>query len=204
MSASTEAWSAHTAPLSTTDLRQRADRRTEDSAGGEPDAEVADRSPWVGRSLWAPMSFAADGGHTGVSSPTTQEDVVSKTATRISKVGTVVVPVSDQDRSIEFYVETLGFEKRTDVPFGEGYRWVEVAPAGAETTIAIVPPPPGNPTGDVQTGIGLNTDDIDAVHAELKQRGVDVDAEVSRMGDPVPPLFWFRDPDGNTLMVVEV
>jgi catechol 2,3-dioxygenase-like lactoylglutathione lyase family enzyme len=150
------------------------------------------------------MSFAADGGHTGVPSPTTQEDAVSKTATRISKVGTVVVPVSDQDRSIAFYVETLGLEKRTDVPFGDGYRWVEVAPAGAETTIAIVPPPPGNPTGDVQTGIGLNTDDIDAVHADPKQRGVDVDAEVSRMGDPVPPLFWFRDPDGNTLMVVEV
>jgi predicted enzyme related to lactoylglutathione lyase len=56
----------------------------------------------------------------------------------------------------------------------------------------------------VQTGIGLNTDDIDAVHTELKERGVDVDAEVSRMGDPVPPLFWLRDPDGNTLMVVEV
>jgi catechol 2,3-dioxygenase-like lactoylglutathione lyase family enzyme len=49
----------------------------------------------------------------------------------------------------------------------------------------------------------LNTDDIDAVHADLKARGVDVDDEVSRMGDPVPPLFWFRDPDGNTLMVVE-
>ena len=129
---------------------------------------------------------------------------MSKTTTRISKVGTVVVPVSDQERSIEFYVDTLGFEKRTDVPFGNGYRWVEVAPAGAETTIAIVPPPPGNPTGDVQTGIGLNTDDIDAVHADLKERGVDVDAEISRMGDPVPPLFWFRDPDGNTLMVVEV
>jgi catechol 2,3-dioxygenase-like lactoylglutathione lyase family enzyme len=139
-----------------------------------------------------------------VSSATTQEEVVSKTATRISKVGTVVVPVSDQERSIEFYVGTLGFEKRTDIPFGEGYRWVEVAPPGADTTIAIVPPPPGNPTGDVQTGIGLNTDDIDAVHADLKARGVDVDAEVSRMGDPVPPLFWFRDPDGNTLMVVEV
>ena len=124
---------------------------------------------------------------------------MSKTATRISKVGTVCVPVSDQERAIEFYVETLGFEKRTDVPFGNGYRWVEVAPAGADTTIAIVPPPPGNPTGNVQTGIGLNTDDIDAVHADLKARGVDVDAEISRMGDPVPPLFWFRDPDGNTL-----
>jgi catechol 2,3-dioxygenase-like lactoylglutathione lyase family enzyme len=135
--------------------------------------------------------------------PTPQEDLVSTTTTRISKIGTVVVPVTDQDRAIEFYVETLGFEKRTDVPFGEGYRWVEVAPAGAVTTIAIVPPPPGNPAGNTDTGIGLNTDDIDADHAELKARGVDVDAEVSRMGDPVPPLFWFRDPDGNRLMIVE-
>jgi catechol 2,3-dioxygenase-like lactoylglutathione lyase family enzyme len=139
-----------------------------------------------------------------VSSAITQEEAVSKTATRISKVGTICVPVSDQERAIEFYVETLGLEKRTDVPFGNGYRWVEVGPAGADTTIAIVPPPPGNPTGNVQTGICLNTDDVDAVHADLGSRGVDVDAEVSRMGDPVPPMFWFRDPDGNTLMVVQV
>jgi catechol 2,3-dioxygenase-like lactoylglutathione lyase family enzyme len=127
---------------------------------------------------------------------------VTMTKTRIGKIATVVIPVSDQERSIEFYVDTLGFEKRIDVPFGNGYRWVEVAPAGAETTIAIVPPPPGKPTGNVETGIGLHTDDIDADHVDLKARGVDVDAEVSRMGDPVPPLFWFRDPDGNTLMVV--
>jgi catechol 2,3-dioxygenase-like lactoylglutathione lyase family enzyme len=132
-----------------------------------------------------------------------QEAVVSTTKTAIAKIGVVVIPVSDQDRAIEFYVEKLGFEKRADVPFGNGYRWVEVGPAGAETTIAIVPPPPGKPTGNVETGIGLNTDDIDALHAELGERGVDVDAEVSRMGDPVPPLFWLRDPDGNTLMVVE-
>jgi catechol 2,3-dioxygenase-like lactoylglutathione lyase family enzyme len=132
-----------------------------------------------------------------------QEDLVSKTATRISKVGTVVVPVSDQERAIEFYVERLGFEKRADVPFGNGYRWVEVAPADAVTTIAIVPPPPGKPTGGVETGIGLHTDDIEADHADLKARGVDVDPEVSRMGDPVPPLFWLRDPDANTLMVIE-
>ena len=128
---------------------------------------------------------------------------MSKTTTRISQVGTVVVPVGDQDRAIEFYVEKLGFEKRSDVPFGNGYRWVEVAPPGAVTTIALAPPPEGKPAGNRETGIGLNTDDIDALHAELKERGVDVDAEVSRMGDPVPPLFWLRDPEGNTLMVAE-
>jgi catechol 2,3-dioxygenase-like lactoylglutathione lyase family enzyme len=128
---------------------------------------------------------------------------VSKTKTRLSQIGTVVIPVSDQDRAIEFYVETLGFEKRADVPFGDGYRWVEVAPADAATTIAIVPPPPGKPTGNVETGIALHTDDVDGAHADLAAAGTDVDPEVSRMGDPIPPMFWFRDPDGNTLMIVE-
>src|SRR3954466_5052506 len=129
---------------------------------------------------------------------------MSTTKTTISKLGVVCVPVSDQDRAIAFYTETLGLEKRTDVPFGNGYRWVEVAPPGAVTTIAIVPPPPGNPTGGMQTGITLQTDDIDAVHADLKAPGVGVDGEVSRMGDPVPPLLWFRDPDANVLMIVDV
>jgi len=149
------------------------------------------------------MSF---GGRAGLClrDPNPQEDVLStNTVTRISKVGVVCVPCSDQDRAVAFYVDTLGFEKRADVPFGNGYRWVEVAPAGADTTIAVVPPPPGKPTGGAETGIGLWTDDIDADHAELKARGVDVDAEVSRMGGPVPPIFWLRDPDGNSLMVVE-
>jgi catechol 2,3-dioxygenase-like lactoylglutathione lyase family enzyme len=128
---------------------------------------------------------------------------VPTTKTRIDKVGVVVVPVSDQERALEFYVDKLGLEKRADVPFGDGHRWIEVGPEGAETTIAIVPPPPGKPVGNVETGVGFHTHEIDALHSELKERGVDVDAEISRMGDPVPPLFWLRDPDGNTLMVVE-
>ena len=127
---------------------------------------------------------------------------MTSTKTRVNKINTVVVPVSDQDAAISFYVEKLGFEKRTDIPFGNGYRWVEVGPADAETTIALAPPPEGKPTGNRETGIGLQTDDIDAYHSELKAAGVDVDAEVSRMGDPVPPLFWLRDPEGNSLMVV--
>ena len=129
---------------------------------------------------------------------------MTSTKTAAEKVATVVIPVSDQDAMIDFYVDKLGLTKRVDVPFGNGYRWVEVAPEGVETTIAIVPPPPGKPSGNVETGIGLNTRDIDALYAELKDAGVDVDDEVSRMGDPVPPLFWFRDPDNNSLMVVEI
>jgi catechol 2,3-dioxygenase-like lactoylglutathione lyase family enzyme len=127
---------------------------------------------------------------------------VSTTASRIQQINLVMIPSSDQDRSIEFY-EKLGFEKRTDIPFGGSYRWVEVYPPGGTTGIALAPPREGDPVG-VQTGISLTTDDIDATHAQLQSHGVDVDAAVSRMGDPVPPMFWFRDPDGNTLLIVEV
>ncbi|TMM17768.1 MAG: glyoxalase, partial [Actinobacteria bacterium] len=80
--------------------------------------------------------------------------------TRVNKINTVVIPVSNQDAAIDFYVEKLGFEKRIDVPFGNGYRWVEVAPGDADTTIALAPPPQGKPTGNRETGIGLQTDDI--------------------------------------------
>ena len=129
----------------------------------------------------------------------------TSTAT-VTTLAAVIIPVEDQDRLIDFYTETLGLEKRTDVPFGEGVegRWVEVAPSGAETPIALCPPGPDLEAGGKDTGISLRTDDIDAYHARLKARGVDVDPEVSRMGEPVPPLFWFRDPEGNTLMVVEI
>jgi predicted enzyme related to lactoylglutathione lyase len=126
---------------------------------------------------------------------------MSTTATGIGTISLVIIPSTDQDKAIEFY-ESLGFEKRTDVPFGGEYRWVEVYPPVGTTGIALAPPRPGDATG-VQTGISLSTQDIDSTHSHMKESGVDVDAEVSRMGDPVPPMFWFRDPDGNTLMVVE-
>ena len=69
------------------------------------------------------------------------------TGTRITQVGTVMIPVEDQDRAIAFYLDKLGFEKLADTPFGRGDRWVEVAPPGASTTIALVTPREGNPRG---------------------------------------------------------
>jgi catechol 2,3-dioxygenase-like lactoylglutathione lyase family enzyme len=115
--------------------------------------------------------------------------------TRITRVGTVIVPVSDQDRALEFYVGTLGFEKRLDGAFGDGGRWIEVAPPGAATSLALVP-------GDA-IEVSLATEDADADHAHLHERGVDADAEVMRMGDYVPPMFTFRDPDGNRFRMVQ-
>jgi catechol 2,3-dioxygenase-like lactoylglutathione lyase family enzyme len=130
---------------------------------------------------------------------------MSKLATKlhVTQVGRVVVPVSDTDRALEFYVGTLGFEKVVDVPMGDAGRWVEVAIPGAPTTIALAPPPQGQTAGGSQTGICLDTSDVDADHAALKAAGADVDEEVSRYGDPVPPMFWLRDPDANSLIVVQ-
>ena len=121
----------------------------------------------------------------------------------ISQVGRVCVTVADTDRAIDFYVGTLGFEKVVDVPMGDAGRWVEVAVSGAPTTIALAPPPEGQDAGGSQTGICLDTSDVDADHAALKAAGADVDEEVTRWGGPVPPMFWLPDPDGNSLIVVE-
>ena len=126
-----------------------------------------------------------------------------QTKLNIHTVGRLCVTVADTDRAIDFYVDTLGFTKVVDVPMGPGMRWVEVALPDKETTIALAPPPEGQEAGGGQTGICLDTSDVDADHAALKAAGVDVDDEVSRWGDPVPPMFWLRDPDGNSLIVVQ-
>ena len=121
----------------------------------------------------------------------------------ISKIGRVCVTVADTDRALDFYTGKLGFEKVVDVPMGPDMRWVEVAVSGSETTIALAPPPAGQEAGGSETGIILDTSDVDAAHTALQEAGVDVDAEVTRYGDPVPPMFWLRDPDGNSLIIVE-
>jgi len=135
----------------------------------------------------------------------------------IHDVATVFVPVADQERALKFYIEKLGFEKRADFSYGEGKRWIEVAPRGAANAIALVPPSEGKaPRGD-ETRCAFSTDDIDSDHARLRARGVEVDPEVARRGkrrpglfsveatikDPVTPQFFFRDSEGNRFLIVE-
>ncbi|HJP65724.1 MAG TPA: VOC family protein [Actinomycetota bacterium] len=120
--------------------------------------------------------------------------------TNITMVATVGIPVSDQERAVEFYRDTLGFEVRMDVPFGEGMRWIEVAPVGSGATVALMPP--GEIKPGVDSGIRLSTSNAEADHATMVERGVDA-GEVLHFGEGVPPMFTFKDPDGNTLYVVE-
>jgi lactoylglutathione lyase len=120
--------------------------------------------------------------------------------TRISDVRTIGVPVRDQERALEFYTTVLGFETRMNVSTPGGSRWIEVAPPGAHTSIALVPEHDGVPAG-VETGIRLTTADAEADRVTLLASGVDADELLRWPG--VPPMFAFRDQDGNGLELVQ-
>lgn len=134
----------------------------------------------------------------------------------VTAVGTVFVPVDDQERAVAFYLD-LGFEKRVDFIYGGRHRWVEVAPAGSGIALALVPPSEGSAGDRDVTRCALVSDDVEATRAALGARGVDVDAQVARTGapraglvspavsvdNPVPAQFFFRDPDGNRFLVVQ-
>jgi len=119
---------------------------------------------------------------------------------RITNIRAVGVPVTDQDRALEFFVDTLGFEKRLDVPMpGTPVRWIEVAPSASAVTIALV----GHielPTG-VETGIRFVTSDAEGDHRALLAQGVEADEILRWPG--VPAMFAFRDLDGNGYELVE-
>jgi lactoylglutathione lyase len=119
---------------------------------------------------------------------------------KITGVHAIGIPVSDQDRALDFYVGTLGFEKRMDADMGGGRRWIEVAPPGAAITVALVRAHDGLPAG-VETGIRFLATDAEAVHAGLRASGVEVDEVLRWPG--VPAMFAFRDGDGNGMEIVE-
>jgi len=131
--------------------------------------------------------------------------------TNISRVGTVVVAVSDQDRALGFYTDVLGCSTVNDFTYETGERWLEVQPAGGGSNLCLVLARPERPTG-VETGIVLLSTDVAGDLAALQAAGVDCDAEplpegpvVWWSGAPlagVPPQFRLRDPDGNSLLVV--
>ena len=112
----------------------------------------------------------------------------------LTHIQIVSVPVLDQDRAKAFYVNTLGFELRSDAPFGEGQRWVEVAPKGAQTALCLVNWFPSMPAGSLK-GPVLATDDVEAAYRELSARGV-------QFPGPLQDAPWgrwasFDDSEGN-------
>ena len=120
--------------------------------------------------------------------------------TTLTNIGVAMFTVADVDAAIAWYTETLGFELRADVRFGEQgeNRWVEVAPAGSTARLALNPPMGNQPGGG---GIGVETPDVRAEHERLAGLGVELDPLMETPGAPL--LFMVRDPDGNHVAVVE-
>lgn len=123
--------------------------------------------------------------------------------TTINSIATAMFSVSDQDAAIAFYTQKLGWELRSEVSFGDGSdagRWVEVAPPGSSTVLALNPPMQGEPGGG---SIGVETPDVDGEHARLSGiEGVQVGEFMGGEG-PVPKMFAINDPDGNWIWVVQ-
>jgi len=121
-----------------------------------------------------------------------------------SHIYSTTIVVSDQDAALDFYVNTLGFEKSMDVPMGPEMRFVTVVPPGATTHLALGLPSWFEEDSNLRknTGISLVTPDIDATYATLVERGVTFKEPVSTMPWGAKAT-WFYDPDGNEFFLVE-
>ncbi|MEV0732192.1 VOC family protein [Polymorphospora sp. NPDC050346] len=116
----------------------------------------------------------------------------------VSHISLLSLPVTDQDRARDFYVDVLGFDLRRDNPMGPDQRWVEVAPQGAQTSITLVTWFPTMPAGSVK-GLVLETDDLDGDVATLTGRGLRLDGGIQEQ--PWGRFVTFDDPDGNTIVL---
>ncbi len=121
------------------------------------------------------------------------------------RIYATTILVSDQNRAIDFYVNHLGFEKRDDSPFGNGGRWVVVAPIGAESGFALLRPEDADrpdTAGGGFTGISLVTPNVQATYVELSGRGVRFDGppQESASGALAATIY---DLDGNSFFLTE-
>jgi lactoylglutathione lyase len=135
--------------------------------------------------------------------------------TTITDIGTVGIPVSDQDKALEFFTGTLGFEKRLDLRADAGFRWVTVAAPGAAVSVALIctagktgtagkPGNAGKTGGDAvgqDTGIRFLVPDAETEHTAMRERGIEVGDLLRWPG--VPPMYEFKDLDGNRFEIVE-
>lgn len=112
-------------------------------------------------------------------------------------VGIVSVPVSDQERSSQFYQQALGYQINKDTPWGGGQRWLELAPPEGGTAVTLVTWFEAMPPGSLQ-GLVLYSDNLLDLYVHLSKQGADV--------SPIQEQFYgqfmnLRDPDGNGLVI---
>jgi catechol 2,3-dioxygenase-like lactoylglutathione lyase family enzyme len=115
----------------------------------------------------------------------------------ITHIQLASVPVTDQDRSLAFYVDTLGFELLRDDPMGPEQRWVQVGPKDGVTSLTLVTWFPTMPAGSLK-GLVLQSEDVDGDCDRLRQAGLAVDGPTDA---PWGRFATFDDPDGNGIVL---
>lgn len=118
----------------------------------------------------------------------------------ITNVKVLSLPVADQDRSISFYVDVLGFELLNDTPMGPSMRWVQVAPKGATTSITLVTWFPSMSPGTLK-GLVLESDALESDVATFQSKGVVIEGGIQEQ--PWGRFVTFDDPDGNGIVLQE-
>jgi lactoylglutathione lyase len=117
----------------------------------------------------------------------------------ISHVAKVGVNVRDQQRALEFFTQTLGFDLITDAPMGEKARWIEVRPPGAQTSLALwTPPGLENRIGSFSS-IVFQAADVHGAYGRLLDKGVTFTQTPT--SQPGGTMGLFLDPDGNSFVL---
>jgi predicted enzyme related to lactoylglutathione lyase len=117
----------------------------------------------------------------------------------ISYVKFLGVCVSNQDRAIEFYTKKLGFKLKTDAPFENGQRWIELEIPGAQTQIVLFTPKGQEDRIGAFVNTSLACDDLDKTYEEYQSRGVEFTTPPTKQ--PWGSFAMFKDPDGNTFVL---
>lgn len=117
----------------------------------------------------------------------------------ITHVKLVSIPVKDQVKAFDFYTQKLGFEVKTDVPMGNGKRWIKLLPPGSTTSVVLFTTEGQEDRVGTFSNVVFATDDVEKSYQELKSRGVEFSEEPKK--EPWGTYTKFKDPDGNEFVL---
>jgi catechol 2,3-dioxygenase-like lactoylglutathione lyase family enzyme len=109
------------------------------------------------------------------------------------------IPVTDQDRALEFYTKKLGLRVISDRPFNSRQRWIELGIPRAETRLVLFTAPGQDSLMGGLMNVTFSADDVEATARELKTRGVEFVQEPKKADWGTTAIF--KDPDGNQFVL---
>ena len=117
----------------------------------------------------------------------------------IKKIATQAVYVTDQNKALEFWTQKLGFELRKNEDMGIGFKWIEVAPKGAETSVVLYPRKIMQDWHERKSSIVFLCEDIEDFYMQMKSLGIRFKQELNEM--PWGKFAVFLDDDDNEFVL---